>query len=283
MNGNGAKRIADPAASTGPRDPDTLHVAAIGDVHCNPACQGKLHALFERIAESANVMVLCGDLTDHGLPEEAQSLVKELVPVARLPVLAVLGNHDYESGKIDEIRKILTDAGVILMDGDAREIQGVGFAGVKGFGGGFGRGTLGAFGEPAIKHFVKETLNEVMKLESALSRLSTPHKLVMMHYSPVRDTLEGEPPEIFPFLGSSRLEEPLNRFGVTAVVHGHAHKGAAEGKTSTGIPVYNVSMPVMRTNYPDRPPFRLLNLPIGKQLTQEQKLPASTPVETNIA
>ena len=197
-------------------------------------------------------------------------------------MLAVLGNHDYESGHTDEVRHILSDAGILFLDGDAREVNGLGFVGIKGFGGGFGRGTLGAFGEPAIKHFVKEAIDEAMKLESGLSRLNTPHRLVVMHYSPIRATVEGEPPEIFPFLGSSRLEEPLNRFGVTAVVHGHAHRGAPEGATSAGVPVYNVSMQVMRHSYPDRPPFRLLNVPVGRQPTLEEKMPSTTPVETNI-
>ena len=236
-----------------------VRVAAIGDVHCCSSSAGALQPLFAKIAESADVLALCGDLTNHGLPEEGLALVKELSAV-KLPTVAVLGNHDYESGHPDELKRILTDAGVFFLDGEAKEIHGVGFAGVKGFGGGFGRGTLSAFGEPATKRFVQEALDEVMKLEAALQRLHTPQRIVVMHYSPIRATVEGEPPEIFPYLGCGRFEEPLNRYQVAAAVHGHAHAGAAEGRTSTGVPVYNVAVQVMRRVYPDRPPFRLLNL-----------------------
>ena len=264
------------------KDRDVVHVAAVGDVHCGAGCHGVLQPLFARIAEVADVLVLCGDLTNHGTADEAQALVKELAPVSRIPVLAVLGNHDFESGHTDDLRHILTGAGVTFFDGDAQVIHGVGFVGVKGFGGGFGRGTLGAFGEPATKQFVQEAVHEAMKLESALARVNTPHRLAILHYSPIRATVEGEPPEIFPYLGTSRLEEPLNRYQVTAAVHGHAHKGAPEGRTSAGVPVYNVSMHVMRHNYPDRPPFRLLNIPVKPPTPVEEVMPTATPVETNI-
>jgi Icc-related predicted phosphoesterase len=162
---------------------------------------------------------------------------------------------------MDEIVRILTDAGVHVLDGDSVEIQGVGFAGVKGFAGGFGRGTLGPWGERAIKAFVQESVNEALKLESALARLKTQHRIAILHYAPVQGTVEGEPLEIYPWLGSSRLEEPLTRYRVSAVVHGHAHKGAAEGKTTTGIPVYNVAIQVLRARYPDQPPFRIIEVP----------------------
>ena len=132
------------------------------------------------------------------------------------------------------VRSILVDAGVHMLDGDAVELHGVGFAGVKGFAGGFGRGALGPWGEPSIKQFVQEALNEALKLESALARLKTKHRIAVLHYAPIRDTVEGEPVEILPWLGSSRLEEPLTRFEVSAVVHGHAHKGSPEGRTSDG-------------------------------------------------
>jgi Icc-related predicted phosphoesterase len=112
-----------------------------------------------------------------------------------------------------------------------------------------------------IKSFVQEALNEALKLESALARLKTTHRIAVLHYAPIRETVEGEPVDILPWLGSSRLEEPLSRYAVTAVVHGHAHRGAPEGKTAAGIPVYNVSIPVLRASYPDRPPFRLIELP----------------------
>ena len=163
-------------------------------------------------------------------------------------------------GKGDEVRKILCDAGIHLLDGDATEVRGIGFAGAKGFAGGFGRGTLSAFGEPIVKRFVQEAVDEAMKLESALLRLRTAHRVAILHYSPIVGTAEGEPPEIFPFLGCSRLEEPLNRYQVSACIHGHAHNGALEGRTSIGVPVYNVSLPLLRKRFPERPPFRLIEL-----------------------
>jgi len=150
---------------------------------------------------------------------------------------------------------------VHVLDGDSVEVLGVGFAGVKGFAGGFGRGTLGPWGERAIKQFVQESVNEALKLESALARLKTPHRIAILHYSPIQGTVEGEPVEIFPWLGSSRLEEPLTRYQVSAVVHGHAHKGSPEGRTTTGIPVYNVSLPLLRARYPDQPAFRIIEVP----------------------
>lgn len=255
-----------------------VRVAAIADVHCARNSRGEYQKLFNQIAESADVLVICGDLTDHGLPEEAEALAKELSVAAKLPTVAVLGNHDFESGKEQEVCRILGDAGVTILDGDAKEIRGVGFAGVKGFCGGFGRGTLSAFGEPAIKDFVKESLNEVMKLETALQRLQTTQRVAVLHYAPTRETVEGEPPEIFPFLGSSRLEEPLNRYQVTVALHGHAHKGAPDGHTSTGIPVYNVSMPVMKAAYPNRPAFRLLEMHVAKRAQPPHKVPVATEV-----
>ncbi|HEV8215351.1 MAG TPA: hypothetical protein VGP95_05940, partial [Gemmatimonadaceae bacterium] len=152
-----------------------------------------------------------------------------------------------------------------MLDGDTWEYRGVGFAGVRGFCGGFGRGALGPWGEKIIKDFVHEAVQESLKLESALARLGEPHRIVLLHYSPIRATVEGEPPEIFPFLGSSRLEDPIARFDVTAVFHGHAHKGAPEGKTQGGIPVYNVAHAVLKANYPDRPPFRLFEIDMTDQ------------------
>jgi Icc-related predicted phosphoesterase len=239
-----------------------LRIAAIGDLHVSKTSQGAFHALFSQITQTADVLLLCGDFTDYGLPDEARVLARELTSSVQIPVIAVLGNHDYESGKQDEIRQILNDAGVTVLDGEAVEVLGVGFAGVKGFAGGFGRGALGPWGERTIKQFVQEAVDEALKLESALARLRTTRRVAMMHYSPVRATVEGEPPEIFPYLGSSRLEEPINRYRVTAVFHGHAHRGTAEGRTSTGVPVYNVSMPLMARLNPDRPPYLVVELPL---------------------
>jgi Icc-related predicted phosphoesterase len=138
-------------------------------------------------------------------------------------------------------------------------VKGVGFAGVKGFCGGFGRGALGPWGEEVVKRFVHEAVQEALKLESALARLRTPSRIVLLHYAPVVGTVMGEPPEIYPYLGSSRLEEPLSRLGVTAIFHGHAHKGAAEGRTTAGAPVYNVSLPLMMRLFPERP-LRILDV-----------------------
>ncbi len=177
----------------------------------------------------------------------------------KIPAVAVLGNHDFESNQQDEVRKILLDAGVVTLDGDTTEIHGIGFAGVKGFAGGFGRGALGPWGEDIIKRFVHECLDEALKLESALARLRTERVIAILHYAPIQETVEGEPLEIFPFLGCSRLEEPLTRFPVSAVFHGHAHHGRPEGRTRTGVPVFNVSMSLVRTLWPERP-FRLIEL-----------------------
>ncbi len=238
-----------------------VRVAAVGDLHCSKNSHGLIGPLFANADEFADVLVLCGDLTDYGLPEEAHLLVKELSVASKLPIVAVLGNHDYESGHEDTVRQILVDAGLVLLDGDAVEIDGVGFAGARGFAGGFGRGTLGAWGEKTIKAFVQEAIDESMKLESALARLRTRSRVAVLHYAPIRATVENEPVEIFAFLGCSRLEEPLNRHPVSAVVHGHAHNGSPEGRTATGVPVYNVSLPLMRRNHPDKPPFLILEFP----------------------
>ena len=240
--------------------PDVVRIAAVSDIHYSKNSPGALQPLFAEITESADILVLAGDLTDYGLPEEAKVLARDLTTTVKIPIVAVLGNHDYESGDEGELVKILSDAGVKMLDGDTFETHGVGFAGVRGFCGGFGRGALGAWGEPIIKEFVHEAVNEALKLESALARLQTEHRIAILHYAPIRDTVEGEPLEIYPFLGSSRLEEPLTRYDVTAVFHGHAHKGKPEGATSTGIPVFNVAHPVLKEAYPDRPAFRLLEL-----------------------
>src|SRR5579885_3248656 len=208
---------------------DKLRIAAVGDLHFRGQ-QGALQAAFADLSERADVLVLCGDLTDYGTVEEAQALARELSATVKIPMVGVLGNHDFEAGKQDEVRSILMSSGLILLDGEAHEILGVGFAGVKGFIGGYGKYTLGAWGEDWIKGIVREAINEALKLESALARLKTPHRIVCMHYSPVKETVIGEPEEIFPFLGSSRLEEPLLRHPISAVFHGHAHKGTLEGR-----------------------------------------------------
>lgn len=239
---------------------ETIRFAAVGDLHCRKESAGSLRTFFAQAADAADALLLCGDLTDYGLPEETHVLAEEL-SAARIPIVAVLGNHDFESGKQDEVQRILAEAGVRMLDGEACEIHGVGIAGAKGFIGGYGRHALGHWGEPAIKQFVDEAIQEELKLESALAKLRTGQRIAMLHYSPIAATVQGEPPEIFPFLGTSRLEEPLIRYPVTAIVHGHAHRGYPEGKTVNNIPVYNVAKPLLQRTFPDRPPFRIIEIP----------------------
>jgi Icc-related predicted phosphoesterase len=237
-----------------------VRLAAVSDIHVTKTSQGAFASLFSQVSERADVLVLGGDLTDYGLPDEARVLAREVSTSLRVPCVAVLGNHDFEAGKAVEVRQILADAGVTVLDGDSCEFHGVGFAGVKGFCGGFGRGALGPWGEDIIKSFVHEAVNEAFKLESALARLRSPHRVALLHYSPVRATVEGEPLEIFPYLGSSRLEEPLARYPVTVVIHGHAHNGRLEGQTASGVPVYNVAMPLLKKCWPEQSPFRVIEI-----------------------
>jgi Icc-related predicted phosphoesterase len=240
--------------------PRPVRIAAMGDLHYGRSSQGSLQASFAHAADRADVLLLCGDLTDYGLPDEARVLARELSG-ARIPVVAVLGNHDVESGREIEVVDILTGAGIVVLDGDTYETNGIGIAGIKGFCGGFGRGALGPWGETIIKQFVHEAVAEALKLESALARLRTPHRVALLHYSPIRATVEGEPLEIFPYLGSSRLEEPLTRYAVTAVFHGHAHNGTLTGTTAAGAPVYNVALPLLRKRAPDEPPVCIIEIP----------------------
>jgi Icc-related predicted phosphoesterase len=238
---------------------DVVRIAALGDIHYGRnATPGALQPIFSQINESADILVLCGDLTDYGLVEEARALAREMA-VVKIPMVGVLGNHDLESSQQDDLRAILTDSGVTFLDGESTEILNIGFAGIKGFAGGFGRRALGPWGENIIKQFVREAVDEALKLESALARLRNERRIAILHYSPIQATVEGEPLEIFPFLGCSRLEEPLGRYPVTAVFHGHAHHGQPEGRTARNVPVYNVSMSLMREVFPDRP-FRLIDV-----------------------
>ncbi|MBA3444535.1 MAG: metallophosphoesterase [Gemmatimonadales bacterium] len=256
----------------------TVRVAAVGDIHLGgKGLDPPLQILFGQVAEHADVLALCGDLTDRGDPEEARLMAKALTAVT-VPIVAVLGNHDYESGKEQEVARILCDAGVHVLDGDAHEVLGVGFAGIKGFAGGFGRRALGPWGEGLIKQFVREALDEALKLETALGQLRTERRVALLHYSPIAATVVGEPLEIYPYLGSSRLEEPLTRYPVDVVFHGHAHHGSPEGRTMTDVPVYNVSMVLLQENFPDRPPFRVVELPVGQASADRQETPGGTPL-----
>ena len=236
-----------------------MRIAAIGDLHCTKESAGVLRPVLAQVDARADVLLLCGDLTDYGTIEEAHVLVRELSVVKR-PIIAVLGNHDFESGHADKVTEVLRESGAHVLDGDSLMIDDVGFAGAKGFCGGFGRGTLGPWGETAVKAFVKEALDEALKLESALARLRTSRRVALLHYAPIRETVMGEPEEIYPFLGCSRLEEPLERYPVTVCFHGHAHRGALEGKTRVGTPVYNVALPLLRRHLGDSP-LRIVNLP----------------------
>jgi len=238
----------------------SLRIAATADLHCTKTSAGAFQELFASASHSADVLLLCGDLTDYGDPEEARILAHEIRTYARIPVLGVLGNHDFESGHPSEVIHILHEAGVHMLEGASIVIEDVGFAGVCGFGGGFGRYMLSAWGEPLIKTFAHEAVEHAMHLERALARLDTPKRIAMLHYSPLRATVEGEPPEIFPFLGSSQLEGPLNRLNVTAAFHGHAHNGSPQGMTGGKTPVYNVAIPLLRRTQPSQPWFRIFEV-----------------------
>ncbi|MGZ7032225.1 MAG: metallophosphoesterase family protein [Thermoanaerobaculia bacterium] len=239
-----------------------VRIAAVGDIHTKETSSGELQSLFRKMTESADIALLCGDLTDYGTVEEAEILAHEITSALRIPAIGVLGNHDFESGLQHEVARIVAQAGVTMLDGDSHELRGIGFAGVKGFVGGFGRRQLGFWGEKSLKDLIHETIEEVLKLEAALARLRTPQKIAVLHYAPIQATVEGEAPEIVPFCGSSRLEEPLDRYRVSAVFHGHAHHGSPEGRTQGSVPVFNVAMPLLKRRYPDRPPFRVFEVPV---------------------
>lgn len=241
--------------------PQTVRIAAMADVHYRKELTESLQSVYRDISHKADVLVLCGDLTDYGLPEEAEVVVQEL-RVATIPVICVLGNHDYQSAREGEVRSVLEGGGIKVLDGETVEVKGVGFAGTKGFCGGFGRRTLEPWGEKMMKMFVQETLDETLKLESALARLRMKNRVVLLHYAPIEATVDGEPREIFPFLGSSRLEDPINRHGCDVVFHGHAHRGAPQGATQQGVPVFNVSLSLMRREFPDAPPYRLFEIEV---------------------
>lgn len=243
------------------RKSGVVRVAAVADIHLGgKGFDAPLQNLLGHVSEHADVLALCGDLTDRGEPEEARLMAKALASVT-VPIVAVLGNHDYESGKEREVARILCDAGVHVLDGDSHEVLGIGFAGIKGFAGGFGRRALGPWGEGLIKQFVREAVEEALKLETALGQLRTERRVALLHYSPIAGTVMGEPLEIYPYLGSSRLEEPLTRYPVDVVFHGHAHHGSPEGKTMGDVPVYNVSMVLLQEHFPNQPAFRVVEIP----------------------
>jgi Icc-related predicted phosphoesterase len=226
-----------------------VKIAAIGDLHVTEDSVAPYARVFEEASGEADALVLCGDLTNFGKIPEAEILAEDIAK-ATVPVIGVLGNHDYECGNHEDVARILHQAGMIVLDEQAHEIDGVGFAGVKGFLGGFGRGELAPFGEPEIKAFVDVANTEARKLENALRSLRTEKVVAVLHYSPIAETLVGEPIEIFQYLGSARLADALDRFdNIAFVVHGHAHHGTYEGATMRGTPVYNVAQPVLRDTF----------------------------------
>jgi uncharacterized protein len=226
-----------------------MRIAASADLHFTPQSYDRIRDPFARVRDEADVLVLAGDLTNYGKPEEMHSLLNALVRL-RIPIVAVLGNHDYESGQEEELIKLMTAEGIKILDGSSYERDGVGFAGAKGFMGGFGRGVLTAFGEREIKQFVQASMDETMKLERALSMLRAPKRVIVTHYSPIIETVRNEPQEIYPYLGNSRLAEVIDRHGAVLAVHGHAHHGTPEGRTTAGIPVYNVALSLLQAQEP---------------------------------
>lgn len=234
-----------------------MRIAATADLHYTPQNYDKIRDQMNRVRDEADLLIVAGDMTNYGRPEEMESLLTMLVRL-RVPVVAVLGNHDYESGKQEELMKMMTAEGIKVLDGTGYERDGVGFAGTKGFLGGFGRGILTAFGEPEVKSFVQAGIDEAMKLERALSQLRTEKRVIVLHYAPIAETVKGEPLEIFPYLGSSRLMEVCDRHGANLIVHGHAHHGHPDGKTTAGTPVHNVALSIsMQT---DNKPYRVFDI-----------------------
>ena len=226
-----------------------MRIAATADLHFTPTRFSALHDQLNRVRDEADVFVLAGDLTNYGRPDEMEPLLNVLVRT-RVPTIAVLGNHDFESGHETDLIRMLSQEGIKVLDGSAYERDGVGFAGTKGFIGGFGRGVLTAFGEPEIKTFVRASIDEALKLERAMSQLRTPKRVVVLHYAPISATVEGEACEIYPFLGTSRLAEVVDRIGANLVLHGHAHNGKCDGKTAGGVPVHNVAITLLQKQNP---------------------------------
>ncbi len=234
------------------REQRRMRIAATADLHFSPQNYDRIREQMNRVRDEADLLVLAGDLTNYGRPPEMESLLNALVRL-RVPIVAVLGNHDYESGQHEQLMQMMTAEGIKVLDGTGYEREGVGFAGTKGFLGGFGRGILTAFGEPEVKAFVQASVDEALKLERALSQLRTERRVIVIHYAPIGDTVKGEPPEIFPYLGNSRLAEVADRHGANLILHGHAHHGSADGKTTAGIPVHNVALHILQQQNPPVP------------------------------
>ncbi len=232
-----------------------IRVAAVGDIHFGHDSAGTLRPHLEDIAEHADVYLLAGDLTRLGDPEEAAVLARELrdLPV---PVVAVLGNHDYHSDQEKAVTEVLEGVGVRVLEGTSTviDVDGtpVGIAGVKGFGSGFAGACGSDFGEPMMKAYVRHTQQAADRLREALedlARAGVERRVALMHYSPSEGTLQGERPEIYSFLGSYLLGEAVDRAGADLAIHGHAHGGTEKGFTPGGIQVRNVAQPVISRAY----------------------------------
>ncbi len=222
-----------------------MRIAAVGDLHCRADTRRNVAVALRGVDQEADVLLLAGDLTDHGTQEEALWLAEELSQI-EMEKCAVLGNHDYESGQEAVVRRVLSDAGIHVLDGEPWTLNDLGVAGVKGFAGGFEQSQLQRFGEEATKSFVDACIAEELKLEKALFQLRTRHRVALLHYAPCRQTLEGEPLEIFAFLGATRLSGPIDQLRPNIAIHGHAHRGTLRGVTRGGVPVVNVALPVLR-------------------------------------
>ena len=229
-----------------------IRVAAVGDVHAGVDSRGCLSPHFAHLPDRADLFLLAGDLTRHGDPEEAAVLVEEVRHLG-VPTIAVLGNHDHHSDCADEIRELLEDGGITVLEGEGTVLAAngtrVGVAGTKGFGGGFAGACGSEFGEPEMKAFIRHTRSMADRLHDALAGLDADVRVALLHYAPVEDTLAGERLEIYPFLGSYLLAEAIDRAGADLVVHGHAHGGVEKGMTPGGIHVRNVAQPVIRHAY----------------------------------
>ena len=229
-----------------------IRVAAVGDVHVDKDVVGRYRPALEQLPEVADVLLVAGDLTRHGTPEEAESFVEEFGGLA-VPVVTVLGNHDHQSDRQDEVAAVLTDAGITVLEGTATvlELNGhrLGVAGVKGFGGGFGGTCASNFGEREMKDFVRTTEDSARRLEAALTSVVCDALVAMTHYAPVPETLAGEPVEIHAFLGAYQLGRAIDAAPTALALHGHAHHGSERGRTPGGVPVRNVAHPVIKQAY----------------------------------
>lgn len=237
-----------------------MKIAAIADLHCRLNSGPTIKELLKGIEREADVLVVAGDLTDMGQPAEMEVLLNELKHF-QLPMVTVLGNHDHESDQAEVLSEMLANSGITVLDGSVCEIGDVGFVGTKGFCGGFDGLMVQPFGEAVLKTFIRNSIEEAVGLENALTKLDCRHKFAVLHYAPIKQTLAGESRELYPFLGSSRLANALDRHGVNVIVHGHSHHGAPGGRTPRGIPVYNVSRFVLTRL--GKPPYLIWNSDVG--------------------